>query len=205
MILRLIILSLSGAFTGWLFIRIAIRWLFHPKEPKAFAGIKIQGIFPARQQQFADSLGKLVSEQLFSFQSLEAKITNPENIQKVMPHVEGHIDHFLRVKLKETMPMISMFIGDKTINELKGVFMTELELLFPQILSNYMVNLEQDLDLKKMVTDKVAGISPEQLEGMLKQGLARELRSLEIAGALMGWLIALLQIGVMLLLNRTIG
>jgi hypothetical protein len=39
------------------------------------------------------------------------------------------------------MPMIGMFIGEKTINELKAVFITELESLFPVIMKSYLGNL----------------------------------------------------------------
>ena len=43
-----------SAFIGWFTNWIAIKMLFHPKEEKNILGIKIQGIFPKRQQQFAE-------------------------------------------------------------------------------------------------------------------------------------------------------
>jgi len=36
---------------------VAIKMLFHPREPRKFLGITFQGIFPKRQQQFAEKLG----------------------------------------------------------------------------------------------------------------------------------------------------
>ena len=55
---------------------------------------------------------------------LKEKVTDPENLNKLKPEIETHIDSFLREKLKETFPMLSMFIGDKTINQLKSCFFT---------------------------------------------------------------------------------
>ena len=189
-----ILIPLISAFIGWFTNWIAIKMLFHPREPKKILWFTLHGIFPKRQQQFAEKLGKLVSEELLSFGDIEEKITNPENIQKLMPLIEGHIDHFLRVKLAQQMPMISMFIGDKTINELKTVFIAELEELFPIIMKNYMTSLQKDLDLEKIVVQKVAGFSSDKMEQVLNSIMAKEFRFVEIIGGVLGFLIGLLQV-----------
>ena len=188
-----------SAFIGWFTNWIAIKMLFHPREPKKVLGITFHGIFPKRQKQFAEKLGKLVSNELLSFNDIEEKISNPANISKLMPFVESHIDHFLRVKLAEHMPVISMFIGDKTINQLKEVFITELTELFPEIMKNYMNNLQEDLDLEKIVTQKVSGFSSDKLEQILNDIMAKEFRFVEIIGGVLGFLIGLLQVLLTLL------
>ncbi len=188
-----------AAFIGWFTNWIAIKMLFHPKEPKIIVGIRFHGIFPKRQQQFAEKLGKLVSEELLSFEDIEAKFSDPANISKLMPFVETHIDHFLRVKLAEKMPVISMFIGDKTTNQLKEVFITELTELFPVIMNQYMNNLQEDLDLEKIVTQKVTGFSSDKLEQILNAIMSKEFRFVEIIGGVLGFLIGLLQVLLTLL------
>ncbi|TAE58663.1 MAG: DUF445 family protein, partial [Bacteroidetes bacterium] len=107
---------------------------------------------------------------------------------------ETHIDDFLRKKLAESMPVISMFIGDKTIEQLKMVFMAELQTLFPQLLGNYMQQLQTDLDLEKIVTEKVAAFSTQKLEALLVQIIAKEFRFIEILGGILGFIIGVFQI-----------
>ena len=68
--------------------------------------LKWQGILPANQQLIAAKIGRLVSTELFSFDALQEKITDPENFNKLKPDIEIHIDSFLRVRLKETFPML---------------------------------------------------------------------------------------------------
>ncbi|HXO76387.1 MAG TPA: DUF445 family protein, partial [Puia sp.] len=102
---------------------------------------------------------------------------------------------------KESMPMIAMFIGDKTIAQLKAVFMQELEELFPVIMKNYVSNLRNDLDLERIVVDKIAAFSNDRLEAMLNQFLTKEFRFVEIIGAALGFLIGLLQIMLTLLMK----
>ena len=195
----LILIPLISGFIGWVTNWVAIKMLFHPRNPVYILGIKVQGIFPKRQDQFAEKLGKLVSRELLSFDEIEAKITNPDNLKKVLPQVETHIDHFLRVKLSDSMPMISMFIGDKTIEKLKTVFMEELEILFPKIMKDYSGTLKQQLDLEAIVTDKVKAFSSDKLEEILYQVMASEFRFVEIIGAVLGFLIGLFQVAITLL------
>lgn len=195
----LFLIPVISAFIGWFTNWIAIKMLFHPKEPKKILGITIQGIFPKRQQQFAEKLGKLVGEELLSFADIQQKLVHPDNIQKLMPVVEEHIDQFLRKKLAEEMPVISMFIGENTIQQLKGIFMKELESLFPLIMQRYMGHLQQELDLEKIVTQKVASFSSDKLEDILQSILSKEFRFVELIGAVLGFIIGLLQVLLTLL------
>ena len=168
--------------------------LFHPRQPKKILGVTFHGIFPKRQQQFAEKLGKLVSAEFLSFDDIEQKISNPENLKKVMPMIETHVDDFLRNRLKDEMPVISMFIGDKTITNLKTMFMKEIESLFPQVMKQYAANLKTELDLEQIVIKKVAGFSSDKLEEVLYQIMSKEFRFVEIIGAVIGLIIGIVQV-----------
>jgi len=195
----LLLIPVISAFIGWFTNWVAVKMLFHPRNPINILGIQVQGIFPKRQEQFAQKLGKLVSDELLSFADIEDKITNPENLKKILPQLESHIDHFLRVKLSDSMPVISMFIGDKTIDKFKGVFLEELEILFPKIMKQYTVTIKDQLDLEQIVTEKVKAFSGDKLEEILFQVMAKEFRFIEIIGGVLGFLIGLLQILITLL------
>ncbi len=190
-----------SAFIGWFTNWIAIKMLFHPKEPKKILFLTFQGVFPKRQRQFAEKLGKLVSTELLSFKEIEEKIVNPENLKKLMPFVEAKVDDFLRRKLSDAFPIISMFIGDSTINQLKTIFMAELEIIFPEMIASYMKNLESQLDLEKIVTEKVYGFSSDKMESILNQIMSKEFKFIEVIGAVLGFIIGLLQIGITLIAN----
>src|ERR1700750_2389063 len=92
---------LGAAFTGWFTTWIAIYMLFHPREPKRFLGITIQGIFPKRQKAFAAKLGATVANELLHFNEIAVHIKDPSQLEVVLPNIESHIDKFLHIKLKE--------------------------------------------------------------------------------------------------------
>lgn len=187
-------IPLISAFIGWFTNWIAIKMLFHPRLPVKVLGLTIQGIFPKRQHQFAQKLGKLVSEELLSFKDIEAKITDGSNLKQVMPIVETHIDNFLCNKLAAEMPIISMFIGDKTIEQLKSVFMKELESLFPVLMTSYMGKLKHELDLEAIVTEKVSNFSSDKLEEILQAIMSKEFKFIEVIGAVLGFFIGIVQV-----------
>ena len=190
----LILIPFISGFIGWFTNWIAIKMLFHPREPKRILGITFHGIFPKRQLQFAQKLGVLVSTELLSFSDIESKVTNPENLQKIMPVIEEHVDTFLKVKLPEQMPMIGMLVGEKTIGIMKEVFLKELGELFPIIMNNYMGQLRSQIDLEKIVTDKVSKFSSDKFESILIQIMSKEFRFVEIIGAVLGFLIGIIQV-----------
>jgi len=195
----LLVIPVISAFIGWVTNWVAIKMLFHPKQPVNILGFTVQGIFPKRQDQFAAKLGKLVGEELLSFSDIEEKITKPENLEKLLPQLETQIDKFLREKLADSMPMISMFIGDKTIEKIKSVFMEELRILFPTMIKKYVGQLQHDLDLERIVTEKVRNFSSDKLESILYQVMSKEFRFVEIVGGILGFIIGLLQVFITLL------
>ena len=191
-----IITVLLSTFTGWITTWIAIKMLFHPRKPIKILGLTIQGIFPKNQRLIAEKLGQVVGKELLSFDEIEQKVTNPENLQKLRPDIEHHIDNFLRNKLKDVFPMIAMLIGEKTILQLKDAFLLELESLFPVLMKGYMAKLEKDLDLEKIVTEKVASFSTQKLEDILNQIPKKEFKFLEFVGGFFGFIIGLIEIAV---------
>lgn len=142
----------------------------------------------------AAKIGKMVSRELFSFDALQQKVTDPENFNKLKPEIEKHIDNFLRERLKETFPMLSMMIGDKTITQLKTAFLTELETLFPALMKSYVSNLEKDLDIEKEVSEKVAGFSIIKIEEMVYKSAKKQLIKAQLFGAAIGFLTGLIHI-----------
>ncbi|WP_051416702.1 hypothetical protein [Asinibacterium sp. OR53] len=148
----LILIPFISAFIGWFTVWMGVRLLFRS------------------------------GKSLFSFDEIRRKITHPDNVQQIMPLVEAHIDHFLREKLSAEMPMISMFIGEKTIQQLKGIFIAEIQTLFPDMLSQYLDKLERELDLKKILAVQ----------------LRKPLRKARIMAGVFGFAVGLVQAGLLL-------
>jgi len=71
-----------------------------------------------------------------------------KQFEKISPFIDQQLETFFREKLSKKMPIVSMFIGDKTISELKTVFLDELRELFPQLTVELAENVKNELLLK---------------------------------------------------------
>lgn len=188
------LLPFIAGFIGWFTNWIAIKMLFHPRLPVNFLGMTIQGIFPKRQAQFAEKLGQLVSKELISLDEIALKINQPSTIQKAIPFIEEHIDGFIKTKLKEEMPLLSMFVNDKSLDNIKKGMVSEIETIFPQIMTKMTNGLKEELNIENLVTEKVKGFSSDKLEEILNAIMSKEFRFVEIIGAVLGFLIGIIQI-----------
>lgn len=187
-------LPFIAAFIGWFTNWIAIKMLFHPKLPVRFLGLTIQGIFPKRQQQFAEKLGTLVAKELISFDEIALKINSPDTVKRVLPLVEEKVDHFIKTKLTEELPLLSMFINGKTLDNIKSGIVHEVELMFPALIGQLTEGMKEELDVERMVTQKVSNFSTDKLEEILFAIMSKEFKFVEIVGAVLGFLIGIVQI-----------
>ena len=190
---------LIAAFTGWFTTWIAIYMLFHPRNPKRFLGVTIQGIFPKRQKQVAEKLGSVVAKELIHFSEIAAQLNDPEELKSLTPTIEKHLDNFLEVKLKEKLPVVTIFIGAATLLKIKEGMLEEIELLLPELINQYTDSLSRKIDIEKMVTDKVSNFSSDKLEEILQSVMKKEFRFIEIIGGVLGFVIGIIQLALSLL------
>ena len=183
-----------SAFIGWFANWLLIKMLFHPQRPISILGMKIQGIIPNRQKDIAEKLGAAVAADLVNFDVIVAKIKDPSNLSDLGPFVEKHIDEFLHVKLKEKLPVISMFVGESTLNKIKEGLLEEIEVLLPQIIDQFTGKLEGTVNVQAIVTEKVAALSIDKLETGLSNSVGKQLRFVGLMGAAVGFIIGLLQV-----------
>ena len=189
-------LPFLSAFIGWITNFLAIKMLFNPKEVKNILGLKVQGIFPKRQKAFAEKLGALVANELLSLDDIQQKIGSESNQALMMETVSSKVDNFLSVRLKEEMPMAAMLIGKETKAKLKTTLLTEFKESIPEILQKVNDNIQQDLDVEKLVVEKVSNFSSDKLESILYDIMKKEFRFIEVLGAVLGFIIGLVQVGL---------
>lgn len=105
--------------------------VFYPKKPIHFLGFHWE----------APILGYIKKLDL---ETILTKEQLTKQLDQLMPVIEDKLDHFFRNRLAEKLPMISMFIGDKTIQQLKEVFMEELRTMFPELITSFGSNIQKE-------------------------------------------------------------
>lgn len=193
----IIALPIIAALTGWITNYIAIKMLFHPREKVKLLFLEIQGIFPKRQKVLAEKLGAIVANELFSVEDVKKTIQAPERQEEVHEVVSQKIDNFLDHKLVEAMPMFAMFLNDELKAQIKTTLMQEIQLMLPEIINVFANKIENEVDVERIVYDKVVAFSSDKLEAILYSIMSKEFRFIEILGGVLGFIIGLIQIALL--------
>jgi uncharacterized membrane protein YheB (UPF0754 family) len=188
-------LPFIAALVGWFTNYIAVKMLFHPKDPvNVFGLFKLQGIFPKNQKKVAENIGKMVAEELLSSEDLKEKLNNPENILSIKELVEVKIDYYLNVSFPKNYPITAALVGDKRKTKLKDTVMAEVDESVPKMIDNYLSNIEERFNVENIIKEKVNNLSPERLEDLIMKLLNREFKFIEYIGAVIGFLIGWIQV-----------
>ena len=99
------------------------------------------------------------------------------------------------------MPMVGMLIGDRTINQMKSIFLTELEMLFPQIIQQFGRQVAGSLPIERLIDNEAARWTSQDGVQILYKRFHPELKKFYLVGAIAGFIIGLLQLFMILLLR----
>jgi len=188
------LLPLIAALIGWITNFLAIKMLFHPRKPVNLFLFTLQGIFPKRQKALAEKLGNIVSKELFSIQDIKSAIENKDSLETINQTIDQHIDNFLKVKLVETMPMLGMFMNDDLLAKIKTTLMTEISQVMPEVIEKFVDNIEKKVNVEAIVYEKVVNFSSDKLEEILYSIMKKEFRFIEFIGAVLGFIIGVIQV-----------
>jgi len=195
----LLLLPVIASLIGWFTNYLAVKMLFHPRIPFRFLGVSIQGVFPKRQKQLAEKLGTLVAEELFSIQEVTLKLKELATSEESMDLVGKRIEKTIREKLVKSFPMLAMFLTDDMVEKVTNLFKAELQDFLGESAQDIGNKLEESLDVKELVREKVEAFSSDKLEEILFSIMRKEFRFIEMIGAVLGFLIGCVQVGLTLI------
>ena len=195
----LLLLPVIASLIGWFTNYLAVKMLFHPRIPFRFLGVSIQGVFPKRQKQLAEKLGTLVAEELFSIQEVTLKLKELATSEESMDLVGKRIEKTIREKLVKSFPMLAMFLTDDMVEKVTNLFKAELQDFLGESAQDIGNKLEESLDVKELVREKVEAFSSDKLEEILFSIMRKEFRFIEMVGAVLGFLIGCVQVGLTLI------
>lgn len=187
-----IAVPLIGGIIGYLTNRIAVRMIFRPVRPISILGFRVQGLIGRRQRELAESIGQVVGDHL----------VRHEDVVKSLSHVDFEailgdvLDSALAPKIQEMqrIPVVGGLLSEARVASLRGSLIAGVLEHREIILEKIEQAVEKGLDVQAVVTDKIAAFSVAELESLVLAVAAKELRAIEIFGAVLGVLIGFTQV-----------
>ena len=196
----LIMIIISGAI-GWITNWVAIKMLFRPHKEINFGLFKIQGLIPKRRTEIGSGIANIIQNELISVKDVISNIDREEFSKRLNALIDEVLDKNLKKKVKEKFPFLQMFFTDKIAkdvgNTIKDIIMGNQEKIF-EIFSNY---AEENIDFEVIISDKISNFSLDKLEEIITFLAKKELKHIEVIGAILGMLIGAVQYLITLIIK----
>jgi uncharacterized membrane protein YheB (UPF0754 family) len=189
----IILIPTIAALIGWITNFIAIRMLFRPRTPINLGVCTLHGLVPKRQAEIARSIGDVVARDLISHDDITSVLKLPETKGKISSEIEQEIDGFIR-GFAEQNPMVGMFLQGEALLKVRSALITQLEERTPRLIEHVITAVEDKVDFQKIVESKVATLELDRLEELINRVASRELRTIELLGGVLGFLVGILQL-----------
>jgi len=140
----------------------------------------------------------MIEHNLFSHADIQDALKNVETSEEASSFLNEQIDIFVQ-KLAAQNPMIGMFLQGPLLDQVKGLLRDQMAEKFPALLERVVEKAEHRLDVSEIVRAKIEAFDLTKLEQIIHEVSARELKTIEVLGGVLGFLVGLVQVGFMLL------
>ena len=188
----LVMVLISGAI-GWITNWVAIKMLFRPHKEINFGLFKIQGLIPKRRAEIGSGIANIIQNELISVKDVISNIDREEFSKRLNKLIDEVLNKNLKKKVKEKFPFLQVFFTDKVAkdigNAIKSIIMENQEKIF-EIFSNY---AEENIDFEVIISDRISNFSLDKLEEIITLLAKKELKHIEVIGAVLGMIIGAVQ------------
>ncbi len=191
-----------SALIGWITNYIAVKMIFRPRKPYTFLGITLWGLIPKRKSDLAKKIGETVEHELISHQDIHTVVNTPQFHEDILRSVMQAIDRFIEHKLG-TNPIVSMILSNEVTRVIKEMIKNELRGILPVFMEDIFEKVEHRLDFKEIVRSKIEQFDMSKLEHIVYNIAAKELRSIEILGGILGFCVGLAQVAILILGSKS--
>jgi uncharacterized membrane protein YheB (UPF0754 family) len=181
---------------GWLTNWVAIQMLFHPRQPRRLLWIQWQGLIPRRQQQLAAEAAEIIEREILQQHMILHEIKKVE----LGPYLQEAAHKLVWDRIGpqlQSIPLLGSFINDSALARFEVIAKEAIQAEAAPLIEKVATEFEASVDLKQMIEDNIAAFDLARLETIVKQVAQREFRTIERLGAVLGFLIGILQVALL--------
>jgi uncharacterized membrane protein YheB (UPF0754 family) len=192
MLFRVLFLAGVGALIGWITNLLAIKLLFKPYAAYKIPvlGVSLQGLIPKRKAEIAKSIGLTIEEELLSIEEIIDEFINHQNNLEIIKLLKVKINEIINNRLPMLIPSAIKEMIRKYVND---VIDAEAAPIISNTMENMIHKATGNINLAEMVERRILDFPMEKLEEVVFRIARKELKHIEILGAVLGFAIGILQ------------
>ncbi|NLP02865.1 MAG: DUF445 family protein [Fibrobacter sp.] len=186
-----------SALIGWFTNFLAVKMIFRPRREIRFLWFRIMGLLPKRKLELAEKIAETVEKELISNKDIHAIIQSEDFHNQTGKVIKSRIGHFIDEKITSNT-LLMMLVSPEVVSRLTDALMEELQKEIPGTIDSLFETVESRLDFRKIVYDKIKDFEVSKLESIVFSIASRELKAIEYLGGVLGFLIGLVQVGMII-------
>jgi uncharacterized membrane protein YheB (UPF0754 family) len=196
--IKLFILAAVGAIIGWITNVLAIKFIFRPLKAVEvpILNMKIQGLIPKRKAELAKSVGEIVEIELISMEEIIDKFIADENKGEMIFNIKRKIKSIIDEKLPAFIPSTFKGMIEDYVDEMID---QEADRMITELTEKLIHRATEKVKIAEIIEEKINDFELEKLEEIVLCIAKKELKHIEILGAIIGCVIGLIQ-GVIIFL-----
>ncbi|MEW6181891.1 MAG: DUF445 family protein [Bacillota bacterium] len=195
-----ILVPLVGALIGWVTNILAVKLIFHPYKPYKIFRWTFQGVLPKRRYELAYNLGTIIEKEILSIDDILAHLKEREVPERLVTQLREAIRQAVLEKAPGWVPLAVKRPLAEAVCDLVG---ERLPFIIDWIVESFSDTIKQEVRLSRLIEEKLNTFPLEDLERVVFEVAAREIKHIEIMGAVIGFVIGIVQVGVLFLLRLT--
>jgi len=185
-----LVTALIGWFTNW----VAVRMLFRPRRARrVLPGVRWQGLMPRRQPEIAARAAEIVERELLSQHAIRAELQRIN----LDDYLEGFVRKVVHQKVGQRLARIPVVGGLVSLGTLERVITESLRQEVGPLRERLAADVEKHLQVRRIVEEKITAFDLEKLEAVVMRIARREFRAIEILGGVLGFVVGLVQLGIL--------
>jgi uncharacterized membrane protein YheB (UPF0754 family) len=186
------ILPAAGFGVGYMTNWIALKLVFHPREPMKIGPVTVQGLFHKRQAEVAKAFGQTVATKVLNADNIVASVMDSPGAGRMNEVVERRIDEL--IAKYEAHPMAVLVLPLEERPGLRADLLERVKREWPKPGGFFHTFAGQAVDLQGELERRMAALDRASYEGVLRPAFQQDEWKLILAGAVLGTVAGILQL-----------
>lgn len=193
------VMPLFGLFTGWFTDWLALKMVFRPVHPtRFFLGMfEWQGLFLKRRKEVAKEYGRLIAQEIVTPANIIDAVLKGPLSDRIFAMVHKQVQKLVDDQSGLAKPIVVFAVGSKRYQEMKQVVAERVMARLPATMKHVEEYAGKEMDLENLLSVKMAQLSPEEFEGLLRPAFEQDEWILITVGAALGFIVGEMQVFVM--------
>jgi uncharacterized membrane protein YheB (UPF0754 family) len=188
------ILPLFGAVNGWLTDWLALKLIFHPKQPVGIGRLRWQGLFLARREEVTQDYATLVAHEVLTPRNIFEALLHGPLSDRVFAMTQRHVQRAVDGQTGVARPLVVLAAGSSRYRTLKREVTDKVMARLPETLASVEAYTEHALDIRTTLVQKMRELTDAEFEELIRPAFRADEWILITVGAVLGFGLGELQV-----------